>query len=64
MNMDSADFGAGAFIGALFVSVLAVLFWHMGESGCQKAHDVYDCEWSQSPFTPKLIETTSEGPTP
>jgi hypothetical protein len=58
MKMDNADFGGGALLGALFVSVLAVLFWHTAESVCQETYDVYDCEWSQSPFTPKLIETT------
>jgi hypothetical protein len=54
-----------AYTSGIFSMVfVAFMFWHMAESMCQATYDVHDCEWSQSPFTPKVIETTIEGPTP
>jgi hypothetical protein len=58
------DFRAPYLCGIFTMYFVALVFWHTGESDCQETHDVYDCEWSQSPFTPKLIEARTEGTTP
>jgi hypothetical protein len=42
--------------GLLFVGWLMMLaifaFWHAAESNCQEKYNVFDCAWTQSPFTP------------
>lgn len=44
----------------IFAGLVSGLFafgaWHIVEAGCQKVHNVYDCEWSRTPFTPKELE--------
>lgn len=42
----------GIAVGVITMIVGAIIRWHMEEAACQKLHNVYDCEWTQSPFTP------------
>jgi hypothetical protein len=43
--------------GIFTMLILAFMAWHTLESGCQQMNDVWDCEWSQNPFTPVAPET-------
>lgn len=58
MNSDGDMIGAYV-AGLLTVIVVLTGFWHAAESGCQEGYDVFDCEWSQSPFTP--VAPSDEG---
>ena len=46
------NWARGFLSGVLFTFIVCFGVWHIVEKGCQRINDVYDCEWSQSPFTP------------
>tara|TARA_R110000764_G_C10736750_1_gene350221 strand:- start:322 stop:489 length:168 start_codon:yes stop_codon:yes gene_type:complete len=52
-----SDEGSAYLAGLITMAILALMVWHIAEGACQATHDVYDCEWTQSPFTPFLPET-------
>lgn len=42
-----------SFLGGVFLMIAIIICqWHIEEIKCQKLHDVYDCEYLQSPFLP------------
>jgi len=50
------DLTFGTILGIFIAVVALVLIWHSGESQCQEYHNVADCEWSRTPFTPTIPE--------
>jgi len=51
-----SDDGQAFLTGVAMTAFFTFLFFQVVEGACQQKHDVADCEWSQSPFTPTVPE--------
>ena len=50
------EFSFPLFLGCAMTALVGVIFFHEAEAQCQKEHNVHDCEWTRSPFTPVARE--------
>lgn len=48
----SSNEASAFWIGSAIAAFLAFTAFQATESACQTQHDVADCEWTRSPFTP------------
>ncbi len=60
--MEDLKFGLWLGVGltAAVAVFIAAVAWRDGERECEKQHDVFDCEWSGTPFTPVSKENDDD----
>lgn len=49
---EASAYFLGLFLGVFGTIAVGFALWQGSESACQKDNNVYDCEWSRTPFTP------------
>lgn len=54
--MGSSNFEFGMVIGIVLTLLACIFVWHIGESQCQREHNVADCVLSETPFVPAVNE--------
>ena len=52
MSDEGQSFWFGVLLAAIGFSILAYMHFSSLEGRCEQKHNVYDCQWTQNPYTP------------